>query len=186
MNTTATSNNANPINDLIAKVMDKFDTNKDKQLSSTEFGSFLNGLLQGTATAADVTEAAGDSTGTDPVSLPEGAFDPTPCNTGLMHGFAMDNYYASECKTMKYTFARIAADYDPRQPGALDRLVEDPRFKAAFPNAKKADFDKIDFGGQLSEGDGTGVPVGIVDVGESFLKTACGPAWQWFDLANDI
>src|SRR5690349_4644039 len=159
----------NSINELIAKVIDRFDTNKDKQLNATEFGSFLSGLLSGSSSIA----GAGAATSTAQVITPGAAtridesafgFNPTPCNPGLMHGFAADNYYNSGCTSMKYKFARIAADYDPRQPGALGRLVEDPRFAAAFPNAKIVGKDAIDFGGQLSDG-ARGVPVTVVDVG---------------------
>lgn len=168
-----TGNNA--INDLIAKVIDKFDTNKDKQLSASEFGSFLQGLLQGTGnTATDLTAA------TTGAASPADAFDPTPADWGRMHGFAADNYYNPGMQSMKYCFARIAADYDPRQPGALERLTADARFTAAFPNAKVVGKDCIDFGGQLSDGS-HGAPVGLVDVGEAFVDNGSGPAWQWLD-----
>lgn len=177
MNTSVTNNTTtagNPITELIAKVLDKFDTNKDKQLDATEFGSFLSGLLEGkTGMTAD------------PAAAEAKEFAPPPFNYALMHGFDDQNYYNPDVETMKYQFARIAADHDPRTPGALDRIAADPRFKSAFPNARAVAFDKIDFGGQLSEGGGRGVPVGIVDVGEAFHETTrCGPAWQWLDQAN--
>ena len=47
MNTTvskSTATGTSAISDLIGKVIDKFDTNNDKQLNANEFGSFLRGL----------------------------------------------------------------------------------------------------------------------------------------------
>jgi hypothetical protein len=160
--------------------MDKYDTNKDQQLDAEEFGSFLTGFLEGTAgVTADGSAKAGDAkkAGAD-------EFTPTTANWGLMHGFSAQNYYDPGMKSMKYLFARIAADYDPRQPGALERVVADPRFAAAFPNARLVGKDSIDFGGQLSDGPGRGVPVGLVDVGEAFVDNMSGPAWQWLDQSN--
>jgi hypothetical protein len=198
MNTISTNNSSsanNPIAQLIGKVIDKYDTNNDKKLNADEFGSFLNGLLGGSglsgavASDDDVTGTGNiDTTGTPntteatPRETPK--FAPTAANFTLMHGFAATNYYDAGVETMKYTFARIAADYDPKQPGALDKVFNDPRFKAAFPNAQLVGHDSIDFGGQLSEGDGTGVPVFKVDVGETFATNRSGNAWQWLDTVN--
>lgn len=179
------------INELISKVIDKFDTNKDQQLDATEFGSFLRGLLDGgsaasvaAVTAGGDSSAAASTTAASATPLPAKTFSPTTACWDLLRGFDARNYYDEDMNTMKYQFARIAADYDPRQPGALERLVADPRFAAAFPNAKIVGKDSIDFGGQLSEGGGRGVPVGVVDVGEAFIDTCCGKAWQWLDHAN--
>ena len=78
-----------------------------------------------------------------------------------MHGFSAQNYYDANMNTMKYQFARIAADYDPRQPGALERWSPTRALRRCFPTARLVGKDSIDFGGQLSEGGGRGVPVGV-------------------------
>jgi hypothetical protein len=187
MHTTVGKTNAtgsNPINELIGRVMDKFDTNKDKQLDANEFGAFLRGCLDSAAVAdSDADVDAGDKLD-DAVKASVEEFNPATASWDLLHGFSAQNYYDKNMNTMKYQFARIAADYDPRQPGALERLVKDPRFTAVFPNARLVGKDSIDFGGQLSEGGGRGVPVGLVDVGEAFVDTMSGPAWQWLDQSN--
>jgi hypothetical protein len=186
MNTTITKNTESgnsAISDLIARVIDKFDTNKDNQLNATEFGSFLHGLLDGGASAiapAETSSAVPAASTKSEAAI----FNPTTASWDLLHGFDARNYYNPDMNTMKYQFARIAADYDPRQPGALNRLVGDPRFAAAFPNAKIVGKDSIDFGGQLSEGNNRGLPVGVVDVGEAFIDTCCGNAWQWLDQSE--
>ncbi len=188
MNTIGTNNSSsvnNPISDLISKVMDKYDTNKDKKLNSDEFGSFLNGLLGGSGSNSFTATATADEVDqTIAADRPLPPFKPTTANWALMHGFNPTNYYDSDMNTMKYQFARIAADYDPKQPGALEKVFNDPRFKTAFPNAQLVGHDSIDFGGQLSEGDGTGVAVHRVDVGETFQQNRSGNAWQWLDLVN--
>ena len=177
------STGSNPIDELIGRVMDKFDTNKDKQLDADEFGSFLRGFLDGATGATDAgADAKADAKVGTKVVAEE--FAPTTANWSLMHGFSAQNYYDRSMNSMKYLFARIAADYDPTQPGALERVVADPRFAAAFPNAKLVGKDAIDFGGQLSDGPGRGVPVGLVDVGEAFVENKSGLAWQWLDQSN--
>lgn len=199
MNTISTNNPStgnNPISALIGKVMDKYDVNNDKKLNADEFGSFLSGLLGNSEAigfadpdgndSVDPTVPAESPTPTTPIgtnAVPK-PFAPPAANFNLMHGFAATNYFDAGVTTMKYTFARIAADYDPKQPGALDKVFNDPRFKAAFPNAKLDGHDSIDFGGQLSEGDGTGTPVFKVDVGETFAQNRSGNAWQWLDMVN--
>jgi len=66
-------------------------------------------------------------------------------------------------------------------------VMNDPEFKALFPNARKVPGgagDKIDFGGVLSDFD-TGSKVGVVDVlqaSDPTRNTATG--WQW--LPEDV
>ena len=46
MNTTVNkTTTSNPMSELFAKVMDKFDTDKDQKLNAVEFGAFLSGLI---------------------------------------------------------------------------------------------------------------------------------------------
>lgn len=119
-----------------------------------------------------------------PVGSPSQPSAPTTANWNQLHGFDATNYYDPNMGSMKYNFARIAADYDPTKPGALQAVFNDPRFRQAFPNAKLVGKDSIDFGGQLSDGNGKGVPVGVVDVGEAFIDNQSGKAWQWLDNGN--
>lgn len=51
---------SNPMSELFAKVMDKFDTDKDKKLNAAEFGAFLSGLIgdnQSTSAGQDAPAA---------------------------------------------------------------------------------------------------------------------------------
>jgi hypothetical protein len=105
-------------------------------------------------------------------------FSPTVADWTKLHGFNSQNYYDPGMQSVKYTFARIAADYPPT-PEGLKSLVNDARFKSAFPNARLAGFDRIDFGGALSDG-ASGSPVGVIDVGEAFDPSRnTGNGWWW-------
>ena len=100
---------------------------------------------------------------------------------GNLEGFMGRESYGTDLKarnSVKNTFATIASRY-PSKPSSIDKILADPDFKRLFPNAKKAGFDKIDFGGVQSDFE-SGTPVGIIDV-----LTAADPAtdtargWWW-------
>lgn len=105
-----------------------------------------------------------------------------------MHGFREDDYGGdTKARTsVKNTFQAIARDYDAT-PEGLRALVQDPRFKRAFPNASLVPHptgDKIDFGGVLSDFE-SGSPVGIIDVGLSFDgANNTGAGWWWGNDAD--
>jgi len=95
-------------------------------------------------------------------------------NTGRMEGFEVGSDYGGDLKarnSVKNTFGRIASRY-PATPDGLKMVMQDPEFRANFPNARLIDHpkgDKIDFGGVLSDFE-SGTPVGVVDVGRSFAE----------------
>lgn len=100
---------------------------------------------------------------------------------GRMEGFEVGSSYNGDLKarnSVKNTFGRIASRY-PSQPSSIDRIMADPDFKAAFPNARRLSFDKIDFGGVMSDFE-SGSPVGVVDVLTSADPTAdVARGWAW-------
>lgn len=106
-------------------------------------------------------------------------------NVGNLEGFQVGSDYGGDLKarnSVKNTFGRIASKY-PATPEGLRQVVQDPEFRAAFPNARLIDHptgDKIDFGGVLSDFE-TGSPVGVVDVGRSFSGASQKDqtAWVW-------
>lgn len=108
--------------------------------------------------------------------------------TGTMLGFNTGDYGGdTKARTsVKNMFSRIASRYGSA-PGSVDALLNDPDFKALFPNARKVPGgagDKIDFGGVLSDFE-SGVPVGVVDVlqaSDPGRNTATG--WQW--MPDDV
>lgn len=108
---------------------------------------------------------------------------PGVANMGRLLGFDQTNYTNATSvnptmNSVKYGFAQIANRYPPT-PSGLKQLFEDPEFKNRFPKAKLVGHDSIDFGDTLSDGT-TGVPVGVVDVGQAFDKNAnTGTGWWW-------
>lgn len=198
-----------PANTLFDQVMSRVDANGDGQLNAAEFKSFLGDLLGAAtarrgATAADT---AGSPQGPSPVrqylnslgSLTtgprvgvlsrDGASAPTRemrdqlgwSGVGRMEGFEVGSSYNGDLKarnSVKNTFGRIASRY-PSQPSSIDRIMADPDFQAAFPNARRLSFDKIDFGGVMSDFE-SGSPVGVVDVLTSADPTAdVARGWAW-------
>lgn len=109
-------------------------------------------------------------------------------DVGTMRGFNLGDYGGdTKARTsVKNMFSRIASRYGSA-PGSIDAIMNDPDFKALFPNARKVPGgagDKIDFGGVKSDFE-TGVPVGVVDVLEASDPTRnTAKGWQW--LPEDV
>lgn len=165
MNFTNTSSTGagDAISQLISRVMDKYDGDKDGQLTKAEFSSFLTGLIGGAgggtralARAVDPTFAA--STGAYRSRL-----------AGFSHA-KIDDPTIRDAMTSKYVAARIFQDYPP-MPESLPAVVD--RLKAQGINATQTDFDKIDFG------DGYG-PIDVIQG----AYPGGGVAWQWLPVGE--
>lgn len=161
MNLTSTNAGAtDSLSQLISKVMDKYDGDKDGKLTSQEFGSFLNGLLGGTALGRTALAK-------DPGSIASGAY------RNRLAGFdhrKIDDPSIRDAMTSKYQAARIFQDYPP-MPESLPAVVE--RLRAQGINATQTDFDKIDFG------DGYG-PIDVIQG----AYPGGGVAWQWLPVGE--
>lgn len=102
---------------------------------------------------------------------------------GQLNGFNTtgQGYDDKAANSVKNTAGRILQRY-PSTPEGLTQAVNDPDFQRAFPNARLVPGgagDKIDFGGVLSDFE-SGVPVGVVDVGQSFdPRNNTGAGWRW-------
>lgn len=160
---TTTSAGSDPISQLISKVMDKYDGDKDGKLTTSEFGSFLTGLLAGTGATGALTSAAAASTGQARAASGNyrgklAGFDFAKLDDPGMHGAG----------TSKYIAARIFQDFPP-MPESIPGVVE--RLKAQGINARQTDHDKIDFG------DGYG-PIDVIQG----AYPGGGVAWQWLPV----
>ena len=159
MNLTNTSAGVDTISQLISKVMDKYDGDKDGKLTSQEFGSFLSGLIGGTGVGTAARAVAKDP------GQGSGAY------RGKLAGFdfaKLDDPGMRGAGTSKYIAARIFQDYPP-MPESIPAVVE--RLKAQGLNARQTDHDKIDFG------DG----YGSIDVIQGAYPGG-GVAWQWLPV----
>ena len=168
-NNTSGVHGADAISQLISRVMDKYDGDKDGKLTSQEFGTFLSGLLGGAgATSAAVSTAtvtAGRSATANPSIT--GAY------RSMLAGFAhtkIDDPSIRDAMTSKYVAARIFQDYPPA-PESIPMVVE--RLKAQGLNARQTDHDKIDFG------DGCG-PIDVIQG----AYPGGGVAWQWLPVGE--
>jgi len=172
MNTSASTSGNTAISDLIAKVMDKFDTDKDKKLSANEFSSFLSGLIGGSGGVKGMSDSpagVGGSAGT-------GVSDAQRANLkdyrGMLAGFdhvKIDNPDIRDAMSSKYQASRIFQNFKP-MPESLPAVVEELRAQGI--NATQADMDKIDFG------DGYG-PIDVIQG----AYPGGGVAWQWMPRA---
>jgi hypothetical protein len=164
MNTNSVSATGTALTDLISRVMDKFDTDKDKKLSQAEFSQFLTGLLDGQVSTGAAT-------------TPNATPNPTPRAADAVHvgefrsrlgGFdhrKMDDPAMAGAMTSKYKAARIFQDYEPK-PENLPAVIE--KLRAQGVNATQIGLDKVDFG------DG----YGAIDVIQGAYPGG-GVAWQW-------
>ncbi len=162
MYTNSAKSTSDNISDLIAKVMDRFDTDKDGRLSGGEFGDFLTGVLGGAAAAAAGPAGAGAQNSPQRADLVSGEF------RGTLAGFdhsKIDDPTLRDANTSKYKAARIFQDFKP-MPESLPDVIE--RLRAEGVNATQVSFDKIDFG------DGYG-PIDVIQG----AYPGGGVAWQW-------
>ncbi|MBP7779329.1 MAG: hypothetical protein KA371_19600 [Acidobacteria bacterium] len=165
MNLTSTNNttSGDAISQLISRVMDKYDGDKDGQLTKAEFGSFLTGLIGGTGTTAGAVAKAVDP----------GLSDASGAYRSKLAGFnhsKIDDPTIRDAMTSKYIAARVFQDYPP-MPESLPAVVD--RLKAQGINATQTDHDKIDFG------DGYG-PIDVIQG----AYPGGGVAWQWLPVGE--
>lgn len=175
MNLTKTANSTNggdAISQLIARVMDKYDGDKDGQLTKAEFGSFLTGLLGGTGAGTGAALGLGTAVRAAKVADPIGPGIIGAYRSKLA-GFnhtKIDDPSIRDAMTSKYIAARIFQDYPP-MPESLPAVVD--RLRAQGINAKQTDHDKIDFG------DGYG-PIDVIQG----AYPGGGVAWQWLPVSE--
>jgi hypothetical protein len=145
-----------PMSQLVAKVMAKYDVDKDGTLTAQEFGGFLNGLLNGGSSSAAALQAA------PAASVTAGAY------RSMLAGFdftKLENPNMPGGNTSKYKAARVFQDYPPR-PESIPAVID--RLRAEGVNAVQIGLDKIDFG------DGYG-PIDVIQG----AYPGGGVAWQW-------
>jgi len=110
MNTTVNkTTGSNPMSELFAKVMDKFDTDKDKKLNAAEFGAFLSGLIGDNKSTSAGQDAPAAPT-TAPRVLPSTFMGFTPKHA--MEGFDFQREQNTG-KSAKDAFAYLANQAPP-------------------------------------------------------------------------
>jgi hypothetical protein len=153
MNIAGKTTGTDAISQMITRVVDRFDTDKDGKLSADEFGKFLGGLLQNGNLGAAATPDPSKATGQYRMML-----------AGFDHN-KLDNPSMQGAGTIKYQAARIFQNYAP-MPESLPAVIAD--LKAQGVNATQIGIDKIDFN------DGYG-PIDVIQG----AYPGGGVAWQW-------
>jgi hypothetical protein len=157
------------LNEMIKRTMSEVDVNRDGQLSTAEFGTFLTHLLQGLAQGVKTSNLSRVSTAnvgatSTPTPTPLGPYYPVP-------GFVVSKLQDLTHVTDKYTpavrcFSQALGSKNLKSvPESLPAIVEHAK-NNGFPNAKIISHDCLDFG------DGYGIIDVIVDVG--------GPKAHWW------
>ena len=159
MNISSKTTGTDAISQMITRVVDKFDTDKDGKLSGDEFGKFLGGLLNG--------NVGSGAAGLQMAATPDFTKEPGQFRM-MLAGFdhnKLDNPSMQGAGTVKYQAARIFQNYQP-MPESLPAVIAD--LKAQGINATQIGIDKIDFN------DGWG-PIDVIQG----AFPGGGVAWQW-------
>lgn len=77
--------------------------------------------------------------------------------------------------TLKNVMGQIFSNYDVTQPGALQRVLQDPKLREALPNASIVEHENQD----LFDPDGPSGPMQPVDVIRGAVAGGSGNAWAW-------
>ena len=156
MNVSSKTTGNDAISQMISRVVEKFDTDKDGKLSANEFGTFLSGLLGNGLTAATGT---GQAARVSPEPAGKGEF------RHMLAGFDFNKIEDPIHQTMKYKAARIFQNYSPT-PDNMGAVIAD--LKTQGISATQLGMDKIDFN------DGYG-PIDVIQGAHA----GGGIAWQW-------
>lgn len=113
MTITSSVGSASRAQDLARQIAAEVDTNKDGQVSTTEFGAFILNMFEGISSGSTATSTFKTAMATSADSS-AGALGFTPTFWGFDESRAV-----SAAGTLKYDAYRILKDYDPRDPLAM-------------------------------------------------------------------
>ncbi len=140
------------VQDLTLQILNQYDTDKNGELSASEFSSVLSALLGNSSATTPATVTV------PPPSAPSGsgASGTSGLPKSEMAGFNYDKIADSTHQTSKYQFARVAWNYDlstVHDKASAQSLLESmvPELQAAGLNVTAVDTDKI----QVSDEYGT-------------------------------
>lgn len=101
---------------------------------------------------------------------------------GRLRGYDHNNFNNPDVNTLKYRAGRIFSRYAPTIEGIRQAMADqDWTSDAGLSRAVWDGRDRINFQGELSEGDGTGIGVNDVDVLEALEANGQARGWAWQD-----
>ncbi len=123
MSVTSSINSVSKAQDFARQIASEVDTNKDGQVSTTEFGTFILNMFEGVSKGSTATSAfksamagGGGTNGTSGTS----ALGFTPTFWGFDESRAI-----SAAGSLKYDAYRILKNYDPRDPLAMRQAFKE-------------------------------------------------------------
>jgi hypothetical protein len=156
----------NPLAELAATLIRRFDGDADGKLSSGEFGDLLKGALAESRTNSTFSAGTAATAAAAMASTAAAGANPT------MEGFDPTKLANTNHKTLKYDVGRVLSQYPNTPQGLQDAL---PALQALVPGVRitGSSGDKLDFGTYAFDGH----RIGVIDV----LRGAStgGAAWQW-------
>jgi hypothetical protein len=174
-----TSAAATPLQELAKTILERFDANKDSQLSFSEFATFLEGFtgaVTGGSTTATATAPNASATNlllttTTPESLTVASDKATYVDRML--GFSADRIREGTGAT-KYDAALILQKYDPNDPASMQKVYEE--MQKLHPGATSLDIHND----LMLDGTADGyVGRRPLDREEGWTNPPSGWVWQW-------
>ena len=159
----------NPLDQLARSLVDRFDANKDGQLTTDEFSSFLSNFLNSAATPSGTVPSITSA----PVSFAKVA------TKQPLEGFDAGKLADLSHNSLKYRFGRVAQNYSLAS-------VSDKASAQAVLNSMKSDFaaanvDVLDVKGdklQLKDDSGQTIWVDVI----RGAGAGAGAGWQWMPV----
>jgi hypothetical protein len=162
---------SNPLDQLAQALVSRFDANKDGQLTTEEFTSFLSQFLGSAGSALTNGHANGVTSGTATANGLHGTIPP------VMRGFDAGKLADLTHTTIKYQFARVAQQYSLES-------VHDKTSGEALLNSMRDDLTAAGLNILDIKGDSIKIKDDAGQEAWIDVIQSCGggnPAWQWLD-----
>lgn len=161
----------NPLDQLARSLVDRFDANKDGQLTTDEFTSFLSNFLNSTATATPASSTPGISTAPVPFAK--------VTTKQPLEGFSASKLADLSHNSLKYRFGRVAQNYslasvtDKTSAEAVLNSMKDD-LAAANVEVLAVKGDKL----QLKDDSGKAIWLDVI----RGAGAGGGAGWQWLGV----
>jgi hypothetical protein len=159
----------NPLDQLARSLVDRFDANKDGQLTSDEFSSFLSNFLNSTATTQG--DAQGIARG--PVSFAK------VTTKQPLSGFSESKLADLSHNTLKYRFGRVAQTYS--LASVTDKASAEAVLNSMNGDLAAANVEVLAVKGdklQLKDDSGKAIWIDVV----RGAAAGGGAGWQWLGV----
>jgi hypothetical protein len=159
----------NPLDQLARSLVDRFDANKDGQLTSDEFSSFLSNFLNSTATPASSVQG-----------ITRGAVPFAKVSTKQpLEGFSASKLADLSHNSLKYRFGRVAENYS--LSSVTDKASAEAVLNSMKSDLEAANVEVLDVKGdklQLKDDSGKAIWIDVI----RGAGAGGGAGWQWLGV----